>query len=699
MENLSKNTNNDNDDEGVYENDIHDLKVEFSEYEIELNKNPLSKSKVYDELMNYSIEKKENFYSDLAKNVKWDVEPKTILDSSNAPFYRWYPDGKINMCNNAIDVHINNCKGDSIALISHSCYTDRSFTVTYNELLKSVCKVANIFVKCGVKTGDTVIIYMPMITEAIYGMLACARIGAIHSVVFGGFSSEELSDRIVDANPKVIYTASCGIEPRKKIMYWPIVKEAIDLARNKSNEKIYNSHIVFYQRTDAVIEESVKEHYIKLDKNSNDEGKKYKIVDYNYEYELANDFIHYISVESNHPLYILYTSGTTGTPKGVVRGTAGQIVMLQYQMEIVMDLNADDVYFSSSDIGWVVGHCFIVYGPLIRGASTIIFEGKPIGTPDAGIFWSLIEKFKVKGLYTAPTAVRAIIKEDPEGNEIKKYSIKSLTNVTLAGERVDPVTVNWLQKNLPNCLINDNYWQTETGYGICCNNIKIHKFPTFPGSTTKPLPGNDLIIYDYDTKREIHEKNVLGKVYAKLPMTPAFMLTLWNNDDYFKSKYISCDNKYYITGDAGYFDSNGYFHILTRLDDVINVAGHRLSTGRMEEVLIKVNGVVEAAVVSAEDQLKGEVPFAFVVIQSNFIDEEIIKSIKKNCLDNIVSHIGAISRLKDCVIVKRLPKTRSGKILRSTLKSILNNKKFKIPSTIEDETVLDEIKISLGIKI
>lgn len=248
-------------------------------------------------------------------------------------------------------------------------------------------------------------------------------------------------------------------------------------------------------------------------------------------------------------------------------------------------------------------------------------------------------------------------------------------------------------------MINDNYWQTETGYGICCNNIKIHKFPTFPGSTTKPLPGNDLIIYDYDTKREIHEKNVLGKVYAKLPMTPAFMLTLWNNDDYFKSKYISCDNKYYITGDAGYFDSNGYFHILTRLDDVINVAGHRLSTGRMEEVLIKVNGVVEAAVVSAEDQLKGEVPFAFVVIQSNFIDEEIIKSIKKNCLDNIVSHIGAISRLKDCVIVKRLPKTRSGKILRSTLKSILNNKKFKIPSTIEDETVLDEIKISLGIKI
>lgn len=676
-------------EEGVYENDIHDLKVEYSPYEIEISKNPKAVSDKYEELMKKSNDPntREDFYKELAKDLSWSKFPSVILDSSNPPFYRWYADGEMNACYNCIDKHVKEGRGKSTAIITYSCYTKHNIEVSYEELLKNVSKTADMLINNGVKKGDTVIIYMPMIAESIYSMLACARIGAIHSVVFGGFSAEELSDRILDAVPNAIITASCGIEPRKKVIYWNIIREALELAKSKNKESLKKELVIlFYQREDVYIEEFIN-------KNNSSDKDIYNIKDFQTEFNKGKDFVECVNVDANHPLYILYTSGTTGTPKGIVRGTAGQMVMINWQMANVMDIDANDCYFSTSDIGWVVGHCFIVYGPLVRGCSTIVFEGKPVGTPNPGIYWELVQKYKVKSMYTAPTAIRAIIREDSDFKYLKKWDVSSLKSITMAGERCDPNTISWLQKAFGStCLINDNYWQTETGYGICANNIRIHTFPVFPGSTTKPLPGNDMIIYDYDTKKEIHEKNHLGSVYAKLPLSPAFMLTLWKNEEFFKKKYISKDNQYYITGDAGYFDSNGYFHILTRLDDVINVAGHRLSTGRIEEVLIKVEGVVEAAVVSIHDDLKLEIPFAFIVLKSDIIEKEKQEMIRKACMTSIVEHIGAISRLKDCVIVKKLPKTRSGKILRATIKKILNKEDFKIPSTIEDLSVLEEIK-------
>jgi propionyl-CoA synthetase len=388
----------------------------------------------------------------------------------------------------------------------------------------------------------------------------------------------------------------------------------------------------------------------------------------------------------------LYTSGTTGSPKGIVRDTGGTCVVLNWELREVMDVDPGDVYFSSSDIGWVVGHSFIVYGPLIRGASTIIFEGKPVGTPHPAKFWEIVEKYNVKVIYTAPTAIRAIKREDYDFKELRKYNISSLRSIHMAGERCDPQTMTWMQTGLTDkVLINDNWWQTETGWSICGNNIRIHTFPTLGGSTTRPMPGFDIVIYDNDTLQEKKERNSLGLVYIRLPMPPSFMLTLWKNDEAFKAKYISKDNKYYITGDAGYVDSNGYVHIMTRIDDIINVAGHRLSTGRIEEVVIKVEDVVEAAVVSVNDELKGELPFAFVVCKPHILTPDQFKSVKDRVLNQVINCIGAISRLKDALIVNKLPKTRSGKILRGTLKKILNKIAYKLPSTIEDASVLDDI--------
>ena len=623
------------------------------------------------------------------KNIKWNVQPKIILDSSNPPFYRWYTDGRINACYNCIDKHIEAGLGDSTALIAASCYTKNNFTISYKQLLENLCRVAEVFIKNGVGVGDTVIIYMPMIVEAIYGMLACARIGAIHSVVFGGFAADELSERIIDAQSKLIYTASCGIEPRKKVLYYPIVFASMNLAEEKIKERKdpdygnytpLSTRILMFQREDVYIELNI--------------DKKYKTLIYSEVIKETKGFIECTSVISNHPLYILYTSGTTGIPKGIVRETGGTITVLNWELANVMDINAGDCYFCSSDIGWVVGHSFIVYGPLIRGASTVIFEGKPVGTPHAGVLWELVQKHKVKAMYTAPTALRAVKREDYTHIEMKKWDTSTLKSIHMAGERCDPETVTWLHAGLgkDNVLINDNWWQTETGWSICSNNVRIHQFPVLPGSTTKPLPGFNVVIYDHDRKEEIHEKNKLGLVYIKLPMPPSFMLTLWKNDKFFKNKYISKDNKYYITGDAGYFDSNNYFHIMTRMDDIINVAGHRLSTGRMEEVLIKVNEVVEAAVVSINCDLKKEIPYAFVVCNKG-VDSDIDKKfVVDKCKKMIVESIGAISRLKECVVVARLPKTRSGKILRGTIRKILNNEEYRFPSTIEDATVLDEIK-------
>lgn len=671
-------------EDNYYDKKLSEIKIFPTNTEKELSKDSNVQSKTWDDLYNFSInpETREKFFLEMAKDVHWDSFPTKVLDRSNPPFFRWFPDGLTNACYNCIDRHIEQKRGDRTALIAHSCYTKNNFEITYKQLLENVCRMADIFIRRGVKKGDTIIIYMPMILEAIYAMLACARIGAIHSVVFGGFAADELADRIIDCNPSLIVTASCGIERTKVLMYYPTVVHALEIAKGKKS-KVYSPFILMVQREDVAIEKNFKE--------------EYKNLDYQLELKGTRSFIDYEKVESNHPLYILYTSGTTGVPKGIVRDTGGTITVLNWELANVMDIDHTDVYFSSSDIGWVVGHSFIVYGPLIRGAATVIFEGKPVSTPHPAVFWEVVEKYKVKALYTAPTALRAIKREDFDYKEMRKFNTSSLKSIHMAGERCDPETVTWISEGLGGkVLINDNWWQTESGWSICSNNIRIHQFPTEPGSTTKPLPGFEVIIYDTDENKEIHERNKLGMVYIKLPMPPSFMLTLWNNDDFFKEKYISKDNKYYKTGDAGFFDMNGYFHIMTRTDDLINIAGHRLSTGRMEEVLIRVDEVVEAAVVSVEDDLKGLLPVAFVVLKQDVKspDEDIIKK----CHKRIVEDIGAIARLKDCYIVARLPKTRSGKILRGIMRHICNNEGYRYPSTIEDATVLDEIKKIVGYK-
>lgn len=613
----------------------------------------------------------EKFWAEQADLIDWYEKPKTILDTSNPPFYRWFKDGVLNTSYNCLDRHcVKN--PNTKALIYESVMNKTTKEYTYGELRDYVAKFGGVLQNFGVQKGDRVIIYMPMIPEAIIAILACARVGATHSIVFGGFGGPELASRILDAKPKCIVLASCGIEPHKIVDYKFLCDEALQIAGVKIPKII-----------------------VQRDKMP---CKFIKDEDFEFYTEMANAKpADPVPVSGSDYLYILYTSGTTGTPKGICRDNGGNAVALAYTMKYIFDIKPGEVYFSTSDIGWVVGHSYIIYGPLLVGATTLLFEGKPTGTPDAGIIWRTCEKYKCRGLYSSPTALRSMRREDPEGKHIKSAKLDNLNMISMAGERVDIPAYNWLLDSLPkHVIVNDNYWQTETGWSIGTNFANLHKFTGKPGSCTKPAPGMRVDIIGEDLKQ--NNPKQLGKVCIKLPMPPSFMPTLYGNDNAFIEKYLTAVPGYYFTGDAGYYDTDGYLHVTTRVDDIINTAGHRLSTSQMEEVLTNVNEVAEAAVVAGLDEIKGEIPVGFIVLKTGVskADKDVIAS----CVQKIRHDIGPVAAFRDCIVVDKLPKTRSGKILRNVLKALVNGKEPKIPPTVEDETVVGKIKeklLSLGL--
>ena len=602
------------------------------------------------------------FWADAATDISWIETPKQILDDSNPPFYRWMTGGLVNGCYNAVDCHVEAGRGDDIAVIYDSPITGNQDKVTFSQLQDKIARLAGAMQQRGISYGDRVIIYMPMVTEALVAMLACARIGAIHSVVFGGFSATELAKRIDDAQPSLILTASCGIEPSRIIPYMPMVDEAIEISSHQVGS------VLVLQREQITAEL----------KPGRDEDWMDAVA--------SAPFADIVPVKSEDPAYILYTSGTTGTPKGVVRPTGGHIVALKWTMKNIYDCSTGDVFWAASDVGWVVGHSYIVYAPLFAGCTTVLFEGKPVGTPDASTFWRVIAEHKVRAMFTAPTAIRAIKKEDPEGALIQNFDLSAFKYQFLAGERCDPDTLNWCQDKLGVPTI-DHWWQTETGWSIASNCVGIELLPIKPGSATRPVPSWDVQILS-DAGEELAAGEI-GSVVIKLPMPPGTLPTLWNNDERFVSSYLSRFEGYYETGDAGYIDEDGYLYIMSRTDDIINVAGHRLSTGGMEEVLAGHPDVAECAVIGIDDSLKGQVPLGFVVLKSGVAraGDDIIGEIIQKVRDDI----GPVAAFKQAVIVGRLPKTRSGKILRATMQKIVNGASYTMPATIDDPVILDEI--------
>ena len=622
--------------------------------------------KSYEDAYRRSLEDREGFWSIAAGAIHWEKKWDKVLDDSKAPFYRWFVGGKMNTCYNAIDIHVENGRKDQTAIIYDSPVTNTKQKITYGELLNKVADFAGALKSLGVEKGDRVVIYMPMIPEAAVAMFACARIGAIHSLVFGGFASNELAVRIEDAKPKIVLSASCGIEPKGAIPYKPLLDKAIELSRHKPEK------CVIYQRP------QVQADLIP--------GRDIDWVDALKGVSPAPC----VTVEATDPLYILYTSGTTGIPKGVVRDNGGHAVALKWSMKHIYGVEPGDVYWAASDVGWVVGHSYIIYAPLLSGCTTIMFEGKPVGTPDPGAFWRVISEYGVKVLFTAPTAFRAIKKEDPSGKYLEKYDISCLKYLFLAGERLDPDTYHWAS-DLLRIPVVDHWWQTETGWAIAANCMGIEELPIKPGSPTKPVPGYDVrILSESGKERPNGDEGVIG---IRLPLPPGCLPTLWQKDDGFVKSYLSDYPGYYATGDGGYKDKDGYFYIMGRVDDVINVAGHRLSTGGMEEVVAKHPDVAECAVIGVEDQLKGQVPVGFVVLKAGSAKTE--KDIQKEVVAMVRAEIGALACLKDVAVVKRLPKTRSGKILRGTMRKIADGEKFTTPSTIEDPAVLGEIEAAL----
>jgi propionyl-CoA synthetase len=605
-------------------------------------------------------------WREAAEKIHWYQAPGTVLDDSNPPFYRWFPDGVTNACYNALDLHVEAGRGDQLALIYDSPVTDSVRRYTYAGLLDEVARFAGVLAGQGVVRGDRVIVYMPMVPEAVIAMLACARLGAIHSVVFGGFASNELAVRIDDAEPRVIVSATCGVEPNRVVPYKPLLDGAIDLARHKP-------------QCCVILHRPMQEAELR-------EGRDLDWAQAMAAAEPADC----VPVNANDPLYILYTSGTTGQPKGVVRDTGGCIVALKWTMKNIYNVEPGDVYWAASDVGWVVGHSYIVYGPLFNGNTSVIYEGKPVGTPDPGAFWRVIADHGVKVMFTAPTAFRAIKKEDPEGTHLARYDLSGLQSLFLAGERCDPHTLEWAQDKLKVPVI-DHWWQTETGWPICSNCLGIEQLPIVPGSPARAVPGYD--VQALDAEGNPVAPGDIGALAIKLPLPPGNFITLWNAEQRFVDAYFTRFPGYYETGDAGYIDENGYVFVMARTDDVINVAGHRLSTGAMEEVLADHPDVAECAVIGVADAMKGQLPVGFLVLNAGVTRD--YGEIVAESIQHMRDKIGPVAAFKLCAVVDRLPKTRSGKILRGTMRAIADGDDWKMPATIDDPVILGEITEAL----
>ncbi len=617
----------------------------------------------YREEWRRSIEDPEGFWGEAAKAIRWDREPTRVLDRSNPPFYRWFPDGELNTCFNAVDRHVEEGRGDQAALIYDSPVTDTITSLTFTELRDQVARCAGALRALGVERGDRVVIYMPMVPEAVVAMLASARIGAVHSVVFGGFAAHELALRVEDAQPKVVVSASCGIEVKRVLEYKPLLDAAIAESSHKPE------HCLILQRPEAAASLQTP-----------------RDVDWAEALSRATP-ADCVPVAATDPLYVLYTSGTTGRPKGVVRDNGGHAVALRWSMANVYDTHPGEVFWAASDVGWVVGHSYIVYAPLLAGCTTVLYEGKPVGTPDAGAYWRVIAQHGVKTLFTAPTGFRAVKREDPEGKLIGGYDLSGFRYLFLAGERLDPETYKWASEHLGVPVV-DHWWQTETGWPIVANLMGMDPLPIKAGSPTVPVPGYDVRVLDA-TDQEV-PAGTEGAIMIRTPLPPGALSTLWRNDENFVQTYLSRVPGYYLTGDGGHFDEDGYLFVMGRVDDVINVAGHRLSTGEMEEIIAGHPDVAECAVIGVADELKGQVPRALVVLKGGVTRDH--ATICEEVVQRVRDQVGSVASLRRADVVGALPKTRSGKILRKSMRAIADGRDEPVPSTIDDATVLEALK-------
>ena len=613
-----------------------------------------------------SLSEPAGFWGEAAEAVYWYKRWDKVLDDSRQPFYRWFVGGEVNTCYNALDLHVDEGHGEQPALVYDSPVTNSIQTFTYRQLRDKVATFAGALARLGVGKGDRVVVYMPMIPETAVTMLACARLGAVHSVVFGGFAANELAARIDDAKPKVVVSASCGVETNRIISYKPLLDEALRIASHKPQRCV-------------IVQREVQAAELVPSRDC----------DWNEVMESAKPH-ECVPVAATDPLYILYTSGTTGQPKGVVRDNGGHIVALKWTMKNIYGVDPGDVYWAASDVGWVVGHSYIVYGPLFHGNTTILYEGKPVGTPDPGAFWRVISEHKVKAMFTAPTAFRAIKREDPAGELIKKYDLSKFKTLFLAGERCDPDTLHWAEDRLGVPVI-DHWWQTETGWPICANCLGIEPVKVKPGSPSKPVPGWDVRVVDPENRET--KPGEIGALVIKLPLPPGAFPTLWNADERFVASYLSRFPGYYSTADAGFMDEDGYVYVMARTDDIINVAGHRLSTGAMEEVLASHADVAECAVIGVYDELKGQVPVGFLVLKKG-VDRHLDEIIAE-VVQMVRQRIGPVAAFKTALVVRALPKTRSGKILRGTMQKIADGQEYKVPATIDDSSTLQEIDEAL----